>query len=155
MNLTYVAFRSRMVANSKRNTAKFWGTVRVLHMPSRTPFRKIDLDLILSERLPEGALYLRSERLEVLDQPVGGRSNQQLSAFGRVYVQTNEFYARADVVHYNQGKDQVIFKGSPARLWKLPPVQGAKAQLLSGKKIIYSRSTGNARVEGGDELRGD
>ena len=34
-------------------------------------------------------------------------------------------------------------------------VQGGKPQVLTGKKIIYNRITGDAKVEGGDSISGD
>jgi hypothetical protein len=156
MKLTYVQFGARMDANSTRNTANFWENVRVLHLPSRDPEMHIDLDLILATDLPEGAMYLRCERLKVLDQPSNGQPNQEMKAWGGVYVQAKEFYARAAAVFYNQAKDQVIFVGDasgPATLYKRP-IKGGEAQSLTGRKIIYYRTTGEATVEQGEQIQG-
>jgi lipopolysaccharide export system protein LptA len=151
-----VSFGKRMDANSKTNTAHFWENVRVLNMPGDDPNQEIDLDTILATELPEGAMYLRCERLKVLDQPVNGRSNQQMEAYGRVYVQAKEFYARADAVFYNQAKDQIIFDGKESGVATLCKVRrkGEEPQVIRGKKIIYHRTTGEAKVDSGDSIRG-
>jgi lipopolysaccharide export system protein LptA len=158
MKLTFISFQSTMNANSKANSAKFWGNVRVLSLPSDNPHQEIDLDDILGkQQLPKGAMYLRCERLEVLDQPYNGRSNQQMTARDRVEVWAEEFSARCDDLYYNQAKDQVILDGrrsGEATLFKVT-TPGAKPQLLKGKKIIYNRTTGDAQVEGGDSISGD
>jgi lipopolysaccharide export system protein LptA len=157
MKLTYVTFGVRMDLNSRQNTANFWENVRVLHMPCPTnPERHIDLDLMLATTLPEGAMYLRCGHLKVLDEVIDGRSNQQMEASEGVYVQAREFVGRAATMTYNQAKDQVIFVGddsAPATLWKRAR-PGDKEQTLKGRKIIYDRATGNADVQGAEEIRG-
>jgi hypothetical protein len=155
LKLTYVSFQKRMDANSRSNTALFWENVRVLNMPCENPNQPIDLDAMLAD-LPEGAMYLRAERLKVLDQPENGRSNQQMEAHGRVYVQGKDFYARADSVYYNQAKDQVILDGKDsgeATLYKQPR-PGMKPEEFRGSKIIYSRTSGRADVIKGSEFNG-
>jgi lipopolysaccharide export system protein LptA len=157
MKLTFISFQDTMKANNRTNTAKFWGNVRVLSLPADNPHLEIDLDVIVGkQQLPKGAMYLRCERLEVLDQPYNGRSNQQMEAHDRVSVWSEEFRATCDDLYYNQAKDQVILDGhrTQARLEKVA-VQGAKPQVLTGKKIIYNRTTGDAKVEGGDSISGD
>jgi lipopolysaccharide export system protein LptA len=145
--LTYVVFDKRMDANSPKNTAHFWENVRVLNLPSDRPNVPIDLDAILASPLPEGAMYLRCDRLKVFDQPEskGGAPNQQMEARGRVYVEGREFYARADAVFYNQAKDQVVLDGA-AMLYKIG--NSRRPEVIAGKKIIYNPSTGEARIDG-------
>jgi lipopolysaccharide export system protein LptA len=157
MKLTHINFKDRMQANSKTNTAKFWGDVRVLSLPSDNPEMEIDLDRIVgTQQPPKGAMYLRCDWLEVFDQPANGRPNQQLMAHERVYVLAEEFSARCDHLYYDQAKDQVILDGerNGATLWKIT-TPGAKPQELKGKKIIYNRTTGDAQVAGGDSISGD
>jgi lipopolysaccharide export system protein LptA len=157
MKLTYISFKDAMRANSTANTANFWGDVRVLSLPSDNPHLEIDLDEVVGKQvLPKGAMYLRCDRLKVLDQPDDGRSNQQMEAHDRVYVLAEEFSARCDDLYYNQAKDQVILDGprTGATLFKVT-APGAEPQVLKGKKIIYNRRTGEAKVEGGDSIRGN
>jgi hypothetical protein len=157
MKLTFISFQNVMQANSKANTANFWGNVRVLSLPSDNPHLKIDLDEIVgTHQLPKGAMYLRCDRLDVLDQPYNGRSNQQMVAHDHVSVWSEEFQATCDDLYYNQAKDQVILDGqrTEAKLFKIT-TQGAEPQVLRGKKIIYNRTTGDAKVEGGDSIRGN
>jgi hypothetical protein len=157
--LTYVNFQHRMDANSKTNTANFYGAVRVLNFPSENPHQEIDLDAILARPLPEGMIFLRCDRLKVLDRREGDRSNQQMEATGRVRVQGPDFMAEADKVTYEEQKDLVIFIGTetnPAVLSKYPkqPTSG-EPQTLVGKKIYYRRSTGEGKVDSAESIRGN
>src|SRR5262249_48222088 len=149
--MTYVRFKKRMDANSKTNTAKFWGDgaegVRVLHFPCDDPNKVIDLEQMLLD-LPEEAIYMRCERLEGLDLPQNGKPNQQMEGQGSVYVQGRQFYARSDKVFYNQSKNQVIFESTDgyAVLTKVP-YKGAKGDVIEAKKIIYNRTNGQTHAE--------
>jgi lipopolysaccharide export system protein LptA len=146
MKMTYVAFENRMDANSKKNTAHFWGKVRVLNFPCNRHDVVIDLDAILLNDLPEKAVYMACDQLKVLDSKVGGKPNKEMWATGRVYVQGREFYAHADLVTYNQAKEQVIFHGKDGGLATLCKVEarGKEPDRIAAKKIIYNRSTGKA-----------
>jgi lipopolysaccharide export system protein LptA len=106
--------------------------------------------------MPEGAMYLRCDRLKVLDVPEGGKPNQQMEGRGRVYVQGKDFHARADAVFYNQAKDQVILDGNEGGMATLYKVRGpgSDPDILQGKKIIYNRTTGKADVQGGESISG-
>jgi lipopolysaccharide export system protein LptA len=158
LKLTYVVFQKRMDGNSRTNTAQFWEHVQVLNMPcdQRNYNQPIDLDVLLMEpELPEGAMYLKCDRLKVLDQPENGKSNQQMEARGKVYVQSKNMYARAEAVFYNQAKNQIILDGAggQASLYKRPRV-GAPHEQVTGTKIIYNQVTGETDVQGGDGLSG-
>jgi hypothetical protein len=157
MKMTYVSFRHRMNANSKINTAWFYGDVRVLNFPCENPHQEIDLDLMLAKNeLPDRGIYLRCDRLTVLSRPHNGKSNQEMRAEGGVIVQSKDFYARADKVDYNEAKDQVIFIGKDgiATLFKYSQ-PGEREQRLDGRRIIYTRSTGDASVDGGQGIQGE
>jgi lipopolysaccharide export system protein LptA len=156
MKMTYVAFQNRMDANSRKNTAQFWGNVRIINFPCNRHDTVIDLDVMLAADLPDKAVYMRCDRLRVLDSTTDGKSNKEMWAHGKVYVQGREFYARADTVTYNQAKEQVIFHGEEsgmATLYKIDQ-KGGKPQLVEARKIIYNRTTGEIRVEGAREATG-
>jgi lipopolysaccharide export system protein LptA len=157
MKLTFISFQDTMQANSKTNIANFWGNVRVLSLPADNPHLAIDLDdMVGKQQLPKGAMYLRCDRLKVSDRPFNGRPNQEMEAHDRVNVWAEEFSARCDDLYYNQAKDQVILDGprTGATLFKVT-APGAEPQVLKGRKIIYNRTTGDAKVEGGDSIRGN
>jgi hypothetical protein len=150
MKMTYVTFLHRMDANSKTNTAKFWGSVRVLHFPCQNPHEEIDIDAIIGRELPEGVLFLRADFLEVLDQPDNGKHNQQMKARDRVRVQGREFYGESDEMSYDEQKDLIVFTGTSdneATLTK-QDIKGGQRQVLRGRKINYKRSTGEAWGDG-------
>ncbi len=160
MKLTYISYGGStggsMYANSKTNSATFLENVRVLNMPCDNPNIEIDLDDIL-DHLPEGALYLRGERVDVYNRGDKTKSQQEMTAKGHVLVQAKEFYARSDVMRYNEAKDQIIFEGGDggtATLYKIKQ-RGAQAQKIEGKKITYIRSTGRFQIDGGDWLSGE
>jgi hypothetical protein len=153
MKLTYVSFMKQMQASSRTNVASFWESVRVLNMPCDDPHCLIDLDAMLSTELPEGALYLRCNRLRVLTyqktiiSSTGQkqlRTYQAMDALGQVYVEGKDFTAQCDHMTFNEEKDQVIFDGQGDNLAVM-----SKGDLKSGarkdmkaKRFIYIRSTG-------------
>jgi lipopolysaccharide export system protein LptA len=147
LKLTYVEFHKRMDANSKTNTALFWENVRVLNVPCKSFDTKVDLDAMLATDLPEGAMYMRCDKLKVLDHPTDGQPNKQMEAHGQVYLQGREFYGRADSATYNQQKEQVILYGGDgyALLYR-QTVPGSTPSVLEAKKIIYNRSTGETNA---------
>jgi hypothetical protein len=150
MKLTYVSFDRQMFGDKQKNLAVFYVNVRVLNYPCDDLGEArgdIDLDEKLKGRLPEGAMYLRSDRLVVRQRPRPGEQGkffQEMDAQGRVIVQSNEFTGRAESVKYDEEKDQVIFDGGNsgvAELYKAG-TQGQEPERIEGRKIIYSRKTG-------------
>ena len=83
-------------------------------MPSDDPNLEIDLDKVLN-RMPEGAPYLKSDRLDVFDHGYRKKSQQEMYAKGHVRVQAKDFYGYADRMTYNEAKDQIIFEGGEKR----------------------------------------
>jgi hypothetical protein len=156
MKLTYVSFEKMMFADSKKNKADFYVNVRVLSFPCNNPTVDVDFDAAL-ESMPPGGMYLKCDHMEVLNRAVkGGKSQQELTADGKVYVQSKDFSGRAAKVTYNEEKDQVIFEGGPAgyaTLYKAGK-QGEDPQKIEGKKITYMRKTGEYKVDGGGLLSG-
>ncbi len=159
--ITYIRYGTEvdngsMYVNTKTNTAKFFQDVQVLSLPSSDPNMEIDLDKILN-RMPEGSLYLKCDRLEVYDRGDRKKSQQEMYAKGHVRVQAKDFYGYADRMTYNEAKDQIIFEGGEsglARLYKIRQ-QGAEPQLIEGKTIVYVRSTGMFKVDGGGWISGN
>jgi hypothetical protein len=138
-----------MYANSKKSKADFYENVRVLNFPSKDPNVSIDLDAMV-EKLPEGGMYLRCEQMEVLNRAVkGAKSQQEMTAIGKVEVQSDKVFGRAAKVTYNEEKDQLIFDGGDdgyATLYKVE-VPGQEPKKLEAKKIIYIRKTGECKTE--------
>lgn len=152
--LTYVAFEKIMDANSKTGIATFWEKVRVLHLPVESHEKEIDLNAILATELPEGGMFMRCDRLKVLDRPTDGKPNKQMEAHGHVTVQGRDFDASSDAVYYNQAKDQIIFEGKDTSAVLKKYDERGRPQTVSGKRIIYNRGTKQIKVEQGDGLRG-
>jgi hypothetical protein len=156
MKLTHVTFTNRMYGNSRSNTLKFWGNVRVLDMPSDDPHKNIDLETLMND-LPKGALYLTCEQLTILTRNEGAKSNQEMEASRRVVVTAKEFTARCDKLTFNEAKDQIVFIGTetePARLYRVLKV-GMQPDKIEGKKITYLRGTGEFQVDGGYGIKGN
>ena len=148
MKLTYVCFNNRMYANTRSNTAKFWGNVRVLDMPTDNPKKDIDLEKMLDNGLPKEALYLSSEQLTVLSRKENGKSNQEMEAVrrGSMRVQSKEFWGRCDILTFNEAKDQDCVHRHRHRT--CPPVspveQGWEARRDAGQEDhLYSQHRGH------------
>jgi lipopolysaccharide export system protein LptA len=157
MKMTYVAFKNRMDANSKSGKAAFWGDVRALNLPCPKHDTVIDLDIILAKDLPEGAVFIRCDRLHVLDRPTQGKSNKQMEGIGRVTVQGRDFDASSQSIFYDQLKEQIILYGSdsvPAVLRK-ESRPGAERSKVEGRTIIYDRKTGKIDVQGASSIGGE
>jgi lipopolysaccharide export system protein LptA len=146
MKLTHVRFQERMQANNVRRIAIFYGSVEVVHLPADQPDIKIDL-----ENPPQGCVYMSCEKLNVLSHPLPeGGSYQEMEAKDRVVVRAQEFWARADVVKYDTNKGLIIFEGGPNSMANLYRIKrpGEPADVVTGQKIFYWRSTGDVSVEG-------
>jgi hypothetical protein len=156
MKLTYVSFHRSMKASSRTNTAVFWEAVRVLTMPCDDPHQQIDLDYMLAQELPEGAMYMRCNQLKVQTVEVRGKSHQEMAANGQIAVQSKDFWATADKMTYNEAKDMIVLEGEGNHLatWTKIENKGGRGTGLSGKKIFLIKSTGKAWVDGGETLHG-
>jgi hypothetical protein len=155
MKMTYVKFVERMYANSKKNYAKFIGNVEALNFPCKEPHLEIEIDLMLAG-MPDGAMYLRSDVLEVWTRQAKDRKYSEMHAAGGALVQSNEFWGRAPTIHFDEAKDQIIFDGGKdgkATLFKIVG-KGVQPQRVVGNKIIYIRSTGQFWIEKGNEIVG-
>lgn len=147
LKLTRVAFRDRLFGNNAQRTVVFFGDVRVLHLPTDDPDVKVDLD-----HLPEGCMYLTCEQLRVFSD---ASKSQQMEARGRVTVQGKDFYALADVLKYNEDKEQVILEGSegsPAKLLRYTKGPTYEPDKFTGQKIFFWRRTNDVRIENGQGI---
>lgn len=153
--VTYVAFGRQMVGNSHSGKATFYDGVRVLNMPLETHDGPIELDLILEGNLPEGAIYIKCDKLEVLDRKVDGVPVKEMKATGKVFVQGREFWARAEEASFHQGKQQVVLDGKDglAELHRAT-ASGGETQKSVGQKLIYNRTNGEVYLNGVLMLRG-
>jgi len=139
LKLTRVKYGAHMWAKNKTHTAIFYEDVEVVHLPSKRIDLVPDLD-----NLPAGAIHLRCGVLKVYNRPDNGKPNQQMEARGKVVAKAQEFTARAEIVTYDEGKDQLIFEGGEgglARVYRAGP-KGEPPQELKAKKILYNRRTG-------------
>ena len=155
MKMTHISFLKSMYANNRSNTATFLEEVRVLHFPCEDPNVEVELDNVL-DRLPPNAIFLRCDRLDALSRGEGKNARQDMRARGRVTVQAREFSGRAEMVTYEDAKDQVIFhgaEGAPAVLMRQVRV-GAPPEEIRGRKITYSRGTGQFKIDDGQWLGG-
>jgi lipopolysaccharide export system protein LptA len=151
LKLTWVRFFGSMYANNKNHTATFRQNVEVVHLPSDDPNLEPNVD-----KLPEGGMYIRADVLTVYSRGNAERGSQEMEARGNVLVRANEFWARADEVHYNEAKDQVILKanlGSVVSLYRRTAEGGAWQESRS-KEVIYSRKTGKFDLIGGRGVQG-
>lgn len=155
MKMLLVAFQGNMYANDALGTASFLENVRTLHFPADDPNIDISPDAPVRE-LPKGAYTLRCDRLEVLSRNEGGRPVRDLRARGRVIVRSMEFSGTADMVTFDESKNQVIFHGSetmPASLFRQLR-QGAPPDEVKGRKITFNRGNGQFRIDEGTWLGG-
>ncbi len=155
LKMTHISFLKSMYANNRSNTATFLEEVRVLHFPCEDPNVEVELENVL-DRLPPGAIFLRCDRLDALSRGEGKSARQDMRARGRVTVQAREFSGRAEMVTYEDVKEQVIFHGSegaPAVLLRQVRV-GAPPEEIRARKITYSRGTGQFKIDDGQWLGG-
>jgi len=155
MKLTQVNFLRSMYGNSKRNTATFLENVRVLNFPCDNPNIDIDLESVM-DHLPKGGMYLRCDRLDVLSKQGASKTQQEMIAKGRVMVQAQEFWGRAEQVSYEEAKELVIFYGGETGLATLykKTRQGVPPEEIKGKKITYNRLSGQFKIDEGRWLNG-
>jgi lipopolysaccharide export system protein LptA len=140
-----------MYANNKQDIAKFYDKVVLIHVPTDDPNLQLD-----ENHPPPGYLYMSCEKLEVLKNKLAdGRTYQEMRAYKKVAIDSQEFSGNADVVKYDESKEQVILEGSDGNLAVLTrqKVRGGRPDTVRGKKIIYWRTTGNYQVDEGREIQ--
>jgi len=104
-------------------------------VPSDDVNLAIDLD-----KLPEGALYIRCDQLKCTTarKPTIRRVTSRWRRAAISYVQSREFYGRADIIKYDESKELVVFEASEGNLATLyrQKEKGGPMEELKGKKFI-------------------
>jgi lipopolysaccharide export system protein LptA len=148
--LTSVSYQGKMIANNKIGMATFYDRVIVIDVPSEDPDLKID-----ENRPPKQSMYISCEKLEVLRHKLpDGSSNQEMRAYKKVVIEGEQYSGKADIVKYDQSKEQIILEGTAgnfARLYK-EEVKGQEPRTIIGRKITYWRDTGKFHVEDVKEI---
>ncbi|HYT93362.1 MAG TPA: hypothetical protein VEL76_31890 [Gemmataceae bacterium] len=156
LKLTRVDFLERLFSDQPQKNGMrmsiFYGDVHVLHLPADQLDVEVDVD-----KPPKGAMYMTSELLTVWTKPMpGGKNHQEMRADRNVFFRTFEFFGRADVVKYDQTKDQVIFEGNPTTLYRRKGGrQGPEYETIKGRTILYNRKTGVFILDGGQQINID
>jgi lipopolysaccharide export system protein LptA len=151
MKLTRVRYSGNLYANNKTYTASFYDNVEVVYLPTDDQNLEPDVD-----KLPEGGMYIRSNQLSVYNRQGPGKGGQEMTATGNVVVRANNFTARADVMHYNEAKDQVILEGKEGNLVSLYQREpNGTWKETRAQKVIYSRKTGQFEFIGGRSVQGN
>jgi hypothetical protein len=99
-------------------------------------------------------MYLAGAQVTVVDRGEKDKPMREMRAVGRVLLQARDYWGRADVVTFDENKDQIILDGGEdgkATLFRIEVV-GQKPTEVRGKKIIVIRSTGHFTVIGGDRF---
>jgi hypothetical protein len=153
IQLTRVKFQGKLWANNPKRVAVFYDNVEVIHLPADNPDVPINPD-----RLPVGGLSINCEQLKVFtSRAPDGTTSQEMEAVGKVFVQAQEeFSGRANVVKYDERKEQIIFEGddtNPATLYRVKS-RGGDQEKIQGEKITYWRRTGDYKVDKGYGISG-
>jgi hypothetical protein len=141
--LTWVRYGQKLTVYNDKHIANFRKNVEVLHIPFDNPVLHQKFDDVVA-KLPPRALYLKCDELEVYSQESGPQKYHVLKAMIRAEVQVDNYYGQADVITYDESKQQIIFEGTPGRPAKINevPAKGHQAKGSSGQKFIYNRITG-------------
>ena len=137
----------RLLGNDKARMAVFNGDVDLFNLPTDTLDQAID-----PNKLSPGAMHLHCEKLHVLSQRLpGGGTTQQMEAYKKVTVESQEFWGRADVVKYDEAKQLVILEAAQNGVATIhrTVVQAGESSTLKGEKIKYFRKTNVVEVDKG------
>lgn len=143
--LTCIEFAGRMRGQNRTRVVTFAGPVRVAHSPTDDFNARIDPD-----KLPPGAFTLSCQKLEVTQVESRGAHSTKLVAEGKASVSAPDFSGLADVIKYDEAKQQqVIFDSkspdNPAVLWH-SKVKGQPKARVMAESITYLRQTNDARA---------
>jgi len=154
--LTRVEYQGQMYSQQLNDTTRkslFLGNVVVVRVPANSLDAKVEL-----EKLPKDGLLLQCDMLTVLDrkQP-DGKKSQEMRAEKRVYCQTNDMRARAEVVTFDKNQDTMVLKGSPgnpATVWRQAGGPGSQWQMSQAQTILYNRKTNTVQLDSADVISG-
>jgi lipopolysaccharide export system protein LptA len=142
--LTWVRYNGTMKVNNQERMVYFYNGVELLHLPVETPDQQPAFDATVN-KLPSGALYLRSIKMTVYSgKDAQGQTRQQMEATGKANVTWgNEFFGSADVIKFDEAKQELKLEGlngGLARARRFNPQGGDRGDIV-GRKIIYNRAT--------------
>jgi hypothetical protein len=160
-----VDFRRGLNGNIYTREITFYKRVRAIYGPVDS--WEQELDPTRPASLPEDTMTLTSDELRLNEDPVAAHAAQQPGAakqqMGPIQMQASgdvridgkvpekgEFSVQAGRASFEQAKDLFILEGdmrTPATLWRRD-INGVDAPRIEARKILYVRSTGDAKVEG-------
>ena len=156
MKLTVVQFGQKMKAEDFRKRAKFWGDIRVVHLPADRPTLPVDLR---EGEIPKGAFYMAcrdtldvftTPQKEMRDGKLADVSYQEMIGKGNVRVRKQgEFFGDADMVTYSELKGTLTFHGTernPAVIFEQQG-QGIRPKEYRGQTIKYYTKKKTFEVE--------
>jgi hypothetical protein len=157
MKLTRIRYDYRMKADRANGVVEFWsdspsarGSIQLIHLPADRP------DIEINEhRLSEGAIHITCGRLQASGKSTNNKASAQtFEARHRVTVRAQKFFAQADVVKYDESKDQLILeaeKGNAATLWQQRQ-PGGDLEPVRAEKIWYYPSKNSVRLDGTETI---
>ena len=141
-----------MQANNKTGIADFWDDVVVFQVPTE------DRDLKINDLSPPPqSMRLSCKHLRVLSQKnANGVMQQAMHADGKVLISGQDFAGSADTIDYDEGKDQVILRGTPGNKAVLvkQPVKGGQRDVHEADLIMYWPKTGQIVTDGASKFEG-
>jgi lipopolysaccharide export system protein LptA len=150
--MTLIRYNGTMKVNNQSRTAQFFNDVEMLRLQADSAEQQISFDSTVN-KLPAGALYLRSNQMTVLSTKTpNGPARQEMVATGRANVTWGEeFFGTGDVIKYDESKQQLTLEGlngGVATARRLYP-GGADRGKIIARKIIYNRQQDTISVEDG------
>ena len=138
---TRIVFSGQTTGNLKQRHTKFHDQVQIVYGPVKHPFDCID-----SDTLPKDAVVMRCDILHFAQQPETptSPSHIELRADGNARLEGRKFYARADMINYDESKGLYSLRSIGTReatIWRQKTLGGkysrANAQSM---KFIPSRN---------------
>ncbi len=145
--LTCIEFAGRMRGQNRARLVTFVGPVRVAHAPTNDFNAKINPD-----KLPPGGFTLSCQRLEAESVEKDGARSTKMVAEGKADIYAPDFSGRADVIKYDEAKQQqIIFESksasNPAVLYHFK-AKGLPPKEVLAKSITYFRQTNDFKATG-------
>ena len=155
----HVDFRRGVGGNLHRREVEVFGNVKAVYGPVDSWQQKLEISLRGTPG--PGTIWITSDQLGVAESPMaratrdGGVGAVELSARGNVTIEgpageRGTFTARAQSATYDQLKTKFVLEGDgtrPAELYHQEYV-GAPMVTNSARKVTYTQSTGDVKLEG-------
>jgi lipopolysaccharide export system protein LptA len=140
--LTLVRYGQKLTVLNDKHLAIFRKNVEVLHTAYDNPILHQKFDEIVA-KLPPRALYLKCDEMEIYSQEKGPQKYHVLIAKTRAEIEVDNYYGQADIITYDESKQQITFEGTPGRPAKISEVvHGGPPKGMVGQKFTYNRITG-------------